>query len=145
MHRWKSISGGMSRSAYTRSSTCGCSVVGTEPIPSARAASIRFCTDGMTELACPLPVVSEARGGHVAAVFGRDLLASGPRSLLVAALGPPGLVVQRAELADQLGVVQHQEASRLRVTAAGRLDRCLQDQVHVVHRDRVRSEAADGP
>ena len=34
--------------------TDGWSVVGTDPIPSARAASIRFCTAGMTESADPL-------------------------------------------------------------------------------------------
>ncbi len=33
--------------------TDGWSVVGTEPIPIARAASIKFCTAGMTESAGP--------------------------------------------------------------------------------------------
>ena len=49
MQQWNSTSGGIPNIAYTRSITCGCSVVSTDPIPSARAASRRFCTGGNTE------------------------------------------------------------------------------------------------
>src|SRR5579859_90027 len=81
MHRWNSMSAGMSSSLYTRSSTCACSVVGTEPIPSARAASIRFWTDGMTELAWPLPVLN-ASTMHGASLISsaRRAAATDPRS-----------------------------------------------------------------
>jgi len=44
---------GIPGSARTRGMTVGCSVAGTEPMPMARAASIRFCTAGITEFAGP--------------------------------------------------------------------------------------------
>src|SRR4030095_1950039 len=50
---WKGASLGMLSRVFTGSIPLACSVVGTEPIPSARAASIRFCTAGITELAPP--------------------------------------------------------------------------------------------
>src|SRR5262245_38919585 len=56
--KWNATSLGIWNSAWKRSITVGCSVVGTEPMPIARAASIRFWTAGMTESAGPLPVAS---------------------------------------------------------------------------------------
>jgi hypothetical protein len=53
MQKWKDISFGMSNSAWKRSMTWGCSVVGMEPIPSAPAASMRFWQAGRTEFAPP--------------------------------------------------------------------------------------------
>ena len=46
MQQWKAMSAGTPNIACTRSMTCGCRVVSTEPIPRARAASRMFCTAG---------------------------------------------------------------------------------------------------
>ena len=44
---------GIANIARKRSITVGWSVVGTEPMPSECAASIKFCVAGITELAVP--------------------------------------------------------------------------------------------
>jgi len=58
MQKWKVSSLGMPKSARKRSITTAWSVVGSEPIPSAWAASMRFWQAGMTELAPPVGSVS---------------------------------------------------------------------------------------
>jgi hypothetical protein len=64
---------------------------------------------------------------------------------LVVALRPPVLPVESAEVTNGVPVVDDEEAPALLVAAIRGLDRGFQDQVHVVDRDRVRSESADGP
>ena len=91
-------------------------------------------------------VISSARR---AAARSRDPRRGSPRgwsrALLVAPFGPPRLAIERAELLDDRGVGQHQEARRLAVAAAGRLASLPRGSVEVVGRDRVGAQAADRP
>ena len=63
MQKWNVISFGISNSAWKRSITLACSVVGSEPMPRACAASMRFWHAGITELAPP-PGAVKAKTTH---------------------------------------------------------------------------------
>ncbi len=58
MQKWKATSFGMPNIARKRSITVAWSVVGSEPMPRAWAASMRFWQAGMIELAPPGGTVS---------------------------------------------------------------------------------------
>ena len=122
--------------------TDGWSVVGTEPIPIARAASIRFCTAGMTQFAGPL---CSAQREHDAGHVGHRVGKSGRRVIvgwevfpalvpLVTTLRPPCLAVERAELPLGLAIGHHEKPRDLLVTAVRCLDRRLEHEVNVLER-----------
>ena len=157
MQQWNSTSGGIPNIAYTRSITCGCSVVSTDPIPSARAASRRFCTGGNTECAncCTAhrqreddrrsihDLVGKPRR-HLVDGAGRDVLLARP-SVLVPALRPPGFVIQLAELPDSFLVLHDKEPGRLGVAAARSLGGGIEENFQVGLRNRPKwVEPADG-
>src|SRR5262249_30557957 len=56
--KWNATPLGIWNNAWKRSITVGCSVLGTEPRPIARAARRRFRTAGMTEHAGAVPLAS---------------------------------------------------------------------------------------
>ena len=62
---------------------------------------------------------------------------------LVAALRPPCLVVEGAELPDRASITDEQKPRDLLVTAIRRLDRCLEYEADVIERNRVRPEPPD--
>ena len=86
-----------------------------------------------------LDVVGQSHRGSVVLVGERDVLGLRP-AVIVPALGPPGLLVERAELADLRTVVHDQEASHLVVAAVRRLHRGLDDQVEVLDGDGIRAK-----
>src|SRR5262249_18350204 len=86
-----------------------------------------------------LDLVGEHHGGAVARFLGRDVRRLGPATF-VAALGPPGLVIEPAELVDLLAVGDDQEPRDLAVGAGRRLDPGPPGPADVPHRDRVRPE-----
>src|SRR5437773_632203 len=90
-----------------------------------------------------LHLVGELRGGAIVLVLGRDVLELGPAAF-VPALGPPRLVVELAELADQRPVRHHQKARDLTVAPVRRLEGGLEDEPDVLHGDRFGPEASDG-
>src|SRR5438552_10318832 len=115
MQKWKATSLGIANIARKRSITVGWSVVGTEPMPSECAASIKFCVAGITDGGARrhrarehdarhvLHLVGELAGELVVLLLRRNVRALGPAPLFLA-LGPPRLVIDLAELADDVAV-----------------------------------------
>src|SRR5258708_32207707 len=71
MQKWTLISLGIWNTAWKQSITLGCRVVGSEPMPRAWAASIRFWQAGITELAPPPGAVS-AKATHGTSFMSSD-------------------------------------------------------------------------